>query len=78
MSLTCLKWREALMKVARHVRRMAVSSQCRSSAPLSTLRNRGRSPASVNVLDILPNILAISWKENESMVSFVSNRYTGG
>lgn len=56
----CLKCREALMRVAKQKRRMAVSSNWRTMVPLMTLMNRFKSFDAVKVLDIEVNIVLIS------------------
>ena len=55
---TCLKCRHALINVAKQSRSMAVSSACNNSVPFTTLRNNGRSPACVIVLDMPRNMFA--------------------
>jgi len=62
---TCLKCRQALMNVAKQSRNMAMSSACSSSVPLTTLRNNGRSPACVIVLDMPRNMFATSCRATE-------------
>jgi len=59
---TCLKCCEALTNVAKQSRSIAVSSACNSSVPLTTLRNNGKSPACVIVLDMPRNKLATNWR----------------
>ena len=63
---TCLKWREALIKIEIHSLSMALSSECKTRAPLTTLRNRGRSPDQVVVvLDMDLNITPINCKNSQ-------------
>ena len=72
---TCLKWREALMKVARHSLRTAMSSQCRIRAPLMTLRNRRRSLDHVVVLDMPRNNSDINWWQTQDTRNFNFRRF---
>ena len=63
----CLKWREMLMKDAKHRRRMEMSSQWSNRQPFKTFRKSWMSPLQEKSDDMFKKVTAVNWRRTQGV-----------